>query len=171
MGPQGTQGPVGPAGVSPFTVNGTEVTLHGYNLHIENNAGPQLADGVGNLILGYNVTRGLDNNFNSLDMRTGSHYLVIGDQNNYTSYSGVVNGHFNLVSAPYSSVCGGVNNTAGGFTSFISGGYHNTTNGPYSSVGGGINNTAAGSMSSVSGGSGVTMLDDNGWAGGSYHTP
>ena len=172
QGPQGAAGPMGPAGASPFTVNGTEVTLHGYNLHIENLAGAQLADGLGNLILGYNVSRGVDPNTNlSLDVRTGSHYLVIGDQNNYTFYSGLVSGHYNTVSAPYSSVTGGINNTASGFTSSVSGGFRNTAGVAYSSVSGGINNTANGINSSISGGAGVILSIDNGWAAGSFQSP
>ena len=51
------------------------------------------------------------------DVRTGSHNLVLGDENNYSSYGGQVAGSDNTISNGYASVSGGSgltqNNTGG----------------------------------------------------------
>jgi hypothetical protein len=153
-GATGPQGPQGPKGVSPFTIAGTEVTLSGYNLHIDNGtASSTTVNGVGNLIIGYNTTGHYDASTSSyVDIRTGSHNLILGDFNNYSSYGGLVVGANNAISAPYASVSGGAGNLASGVFSSVSGGESNTASGFFSSVNGGESNTASGFFSSVSGG-------------------
>lgn len=136
------------SGMNVQVVNGTETT---------NNE----PDGTGNLIIGYNELR------EAGDDRTGSHMLVIGKENNYSSYGGMVVGHGNAASGLYSSVSGGAFNTASGDntsvsggqyntaseeSAAVSGGYYNTASGPWSSVSGGHINTASSAWSSVSGG-------------------
>ena len=91
-------------------------------------------NGLGNLIVGYNEALGVQ-------QRGGSHNLVVGDQNNYTSY-GMVVGFANTISARYATVSGGVNNSATGNYASVSGGFFNSA----------IGNTASGSHASVLGG-------------------
>jgi hypothetical protein len=59
---------------------GADIIISGANLNIVNGGGStQTANGLGNLILGYNEARG-----GGADFRSGSHNLVIGQQSNYT---------------------------------------------------------------------------------------
>ena len=106
-----------------------------------------VVNGVGNLIVGYNE---LGNPFG--DDRTGSHNIVVGHGNSYTSFGGFVGPRDNMTSAPFASVTGGQLNMASGISSSVSGGLNNTANGGQASVGGGRSNTASGYRSSVSGG-------------------
>src|SRR5262249_22206582 len=62
--------------------------------------------GLGNLIIGYNAPQG-----NPWDIRTGSHNLILGDYNNYSSYGGLVAGSYNTVSGAYASISGGAFNS------------------------------------------------------------
>ena len=186
------------AGASPFTVSGTDVTLTGYNLHIVNGlSSTGTLNGLGNLIIGYNALR-VDPK--SPDVRTGSHNLILGDQNNYSSFGGLVAGFYNAISGQYASVSGGQGSTASGQYASVSGGYANTASnnyssisggtvnrasGQYASVSGGVYNTASGDNASVSGGRGNTasgqgasvsggdqnvQSGDYGWTGGTFHT-
>ena len=106
--------------------------------------------GLGNLIIGYNASGNL-----SGDMRTGSHNLVLGDQNSYKSFGGLIAGQNSTVSGYYASVSGGLSNTASG---------------PYTSVSGGYSNTASGRAASVSGGGSLTEGSIFGWKAGSEST-
>ena len=107
-------------------------------------------DGLGNLTIGYNAAA---NDLGSGDIRTGSHNLIIGDLNNYSSYGGMVVGYDNMISYSYASIGGGIGNAANGNFASIGGGIANKVRGDYSSVSGGSNNKAIGVGSSVSGGS------------------
>jgi hypothetical protein len=90
-------------------VNGTDFT----------NGAP---NGTGNLIIGYNAIRNEGNATEPCpsdleteiycNRRIGSHMLVIGDYNNYTSFGGLVVGYRNETAAAYASVSGGYLNTA-----------------------------------------------------------
>jgi hypothetical protein len=133
-----------------------EVVITGANLRIVNGLGTtDTTNRLGNLIVGYNEERG------GQDNRTGSHNVVVGRGNNFSSFGGVVVGQFNEISGQFASVSGGTNNTASGNSSSVSGGFGNTASGDPSipsliastSVSGGTNNTATGLRSaSVSGG-------------------
>jgi len=105
------------SGINVQVVNGLEAT-NGYA------ANPDSLDetltqtnGVGNLIVGYNE---LGNLFG--DDRTGSHNMVVGHGNSYSSFGGLVATQDNTVSGPFSSVTGGWINTASGARSSVSGG-------------------------------------------------
>jgi hypothetical protein len=122
-------------------------------------------NGLGNLIVGYNESRGI-----SLDIRTGSHNIIGGAFQNYSSFGGMVTGHDNTItgiyatvsggdgnqaSGPYAVISGGAGNLAsGGYASSISGGGDNIASGLVSWVGGGANNLASRTFTSVSGGDG-----------------
>lgn len=133
-----------------FGRDGDEISITGANLHVVNGTGgTNWANGLGNIIIGYNEPRdstGLN------DDRSGSHMLVLGQWNNYSSYGGIVTGRLNTTSGPFSSVTGGHDNVASGDESSISGGSHNEASGFFSSVTGGDGNVASGANSSVSGG-------------------
>lgn len=130
------------SGINIQLVNGTGVTGPAYT-----NPDPaELPNGAGNLIIGYNEPRN-----NGTDRRSGSHMLILGDRNNYTSYGGIIAGRFNQTIGPYSAVNGGYGNVAEGFFSTVVG-EGNWAGGNYSSVSGGAYNTAEGHNSSVSGG-------------------
>jgi len=157
--------------VNPDSQNGVagpNIVFTGANLHIRSGAGATDAavNGKGNLIIGYDEMRGATE-----IGRTGSHNLVIGWGHKFTSYSGIVAGGLNTISAPYASVSGGYNNTASGPQSSVSGGYGNTASGSFASVSGGVANTASGSQSSVSGGlNGIASGGDSSVSGGYNNT-
>jgi hypothetical protein len=127
------------------------VRFEGVNVQIVSGSGTTDGEtfGTGNLIIGYNELRDDESNY-----RDGSHMLVIGGANNYTSdsYAGMVVGSWNETSAPFASVSGGHANIASGEASSVSGGGWNTASGDLASVSGGIQNRASGEVSSVSGG-------------------
>jgi hypothetical protein len=173
-----------------FSREGKQIFITGANLHIVNGLGstdcfdeqgdeiPDCPNGLGNLIVGYNELRGEG----AENIRTGSHNVVMGSQNNFFRSGGLVVGAFNTISGDFVVVSGGLNNTASegfavvsggtdntarGFLSLVSGGSNNTASGDGASVSGGVNNTASGASSAVSGGAGITQETNFGWAAGS----
>ena len=180
------------AKTAPLSVSGTDLTITGVNVRIVSGSGStsdgttdssnqpvpgKALTGLGNLILVYDAPDPA-----KAGIRTGSHNLIVGDRNSYSSFGGLEAGEENAISAPYASVSGGYANKATGGASSISGGYANLTNGGASSisggygntasggassVGGGYDNTALGGASSISGGKGRTVSKGNGWAAGS----
>jgi len=137
-----------------FSRSGNEVYIQGANLHIRNGNSSGLTQtdnvaspGTGNLIIGYNEPRN-----DGTDNKTGWHNLIIGKQNNYSSYGGIVSGLHNTTSFPYASVTGGAQNTAAASYASVTGGYNNTAADTYASVSGGSGNRASASYASVSGG-------------------
>jgi hypothetical protein len=118
------------------------------NVQIVNGSGATNGpvNGRGNLIVGYNELRG------SGDDRTGSHNIVVGSFNNYSSFGGLVAGSTNTISAQYANVRGGVYNTASGNYASVSGGESKTASGGVASVSGGGNNTANAEVANISGG-------------------
>jgi len=133
-------------------VGGTVKTIRltGTNWQIVDGSGTTggAPTGVGNLIVGYNELRG----FAGPNDRTGSHNMIGGKKQNYSSYGGLAAGSDNTISGSFASVTGGQRNTASGPVSSVSGGILNTANGLHSSVSGGRDNIASGIFSSVSGG-------------------
>jgi hypothetical protein len=126
-GPQGDPGPQGPPGpdvtalitalqtqvqglsarlaaletkLTNVSVSGTDITISGANLHLTSGSGSTdgPVNGLGNLIIGYNELRGGPG-----DNRSGSHNLVVGSKNNYSSYGGFVGGLQSGVTAPFST--------------------------------------------------------------------
>ena len=139
------------------------IRFEGVNVQIVNGSGTTDGEtsGTGNLIIGYNELReDLEGSVDCssdeyyCDRRGGSHMLVIGERNNYTSdsHGGMVVGGHNETSAPFASVSGGANNIASGEIASVLGGNANTASGEGSSVSGGGWNTASGDGASVSGG-------------------
>lgn len=198
------------AKTAPLSVSKTDLTITGVNVHIVSGSGStsdhlmndagvpepgHSLTGLGNLILGYNETGG--NKY----VRTGSHNLILGGHNSYSSFGGLVVGMFNTISGPYATISGGTNSTASGEHSSVTGGIDNTASGPftwvgsgdgntasegYASVCGGTDNTASGENSVVSGGqkniasgkhavvsggSHLIQKAEDGWTGGKYQSP
>lgn len=129
------------------------------NLQIESGSGATngAVNALGNLIIGYNERPGA---------QTGSHNLVLGDGQSFTSYGGIIGGDDNALSGANSdvfgshntasggasSVTGGTGNSAGGLGASVTGGQFGTASGAFSSVTGGTGNSASGGASSVTGG-------------------
>ena len=120
----------------------------GVNIQLVNGGGSTGAintiNGLGNLIIGYDLPRDAspsecsDGQYSdqlacegagqtwAMSHKTGSHYLVIGDWNNYSQFVGLVVGRQNAVNGPFSSVTMGKWNRASGWFSSVSGGADDT---------------------------------------------
>ena len=171
-------------------VVGTEMYIEGANLHVRSGSGTTdgAVNGLGNVIIGYDEARtfyscSLGWQFTNqasceendgqwwMSNKTGSHNLVIGKDNNYSSFGGIVAGRLNTISNEYASVSAGEYNIASGFLSSVSGGINNTASGTASSVSGGDFNTARSERASVSGGRHNTASGiHSSVSGGSYNT-
>ena len=160
------------------------VLFNGINVQIVNGTGAtQTTNGLGNLIIGYNrartttpvcslgafateaecVARG---GTWARNHKSGSHNLVAGDYNAYSSWGGTVFGLENAATAPYAVVLGGAGNLAQGDLSSVTGGSLNTASGMYGSVTGGLGNTASGSFAALSGGNTRTAAGSHDWVAG-----
>lgn len=113
-------------------VKGPHVVFHHVNVHVQSGANTTAdsTSGLGNLIIGYNEA-------NPAQVRTGSHNLVGGSQNSFSSYGGLVFGVANKITGTYSAVVSGVSNTASGTSSGILSGETTTASGISSGVVGG----------------------------------
>ncbi len=113
-------------------------------------------NGTGNIIVGYNELGGVNPNS---PFRTGSHNVVIGSHNAYTSFGALIVGRASTSEAPYANVLGGEFNHSFGDYASVTGGRNNIASGAYSSVAGGGSlaapegNVASGIFSSILGGS------------------
>jgi hypothetical protein len=150
--------------VQAGTINGVagpNVILTGVNLHIRNGqpvhydhtptfpTASYFANGLGNLIVGYNDDEGLSD---IRSVRGGSHNLIIGDLHMFQASGGFLAGWNNYIGANASAVSGGYSNGTGDFAASVSGGFTNWAVGQGSSVSGGSMNVAEAEDSSVTGG-------------------
>jgi len=149
---------------------GVNVQINNGTGSVVSSNGPFNNNGLGNLIVGYNEFEPSatefcsDNQYdNQVDceasaetwgnnMHTGSHNIVVGRGNSFTSQGGVVFGSHNAIVENFANVTGGRENIASGLNSAVSGGDTNTASGKESSVSGGVRNIAGGENSSISGG-------------------
>lgn len=160
-GQGGTVETIRVTGVNLQIVNGLGAT-NGYPANPDLVSGSVQTNGVGNLIVGYNE---LGNVFG--DDRRGSHNIVVGHGNTYTSFGGLIASRDNTISAAYASVSGGTSGRASGTfaainggqfadasgsSSSVLGGYNGDATGAYATIAGGRDNDATGDYSSVSGG-------------------
>lgn len=121
------------------------VQVSGANVQILSGAGStNLNNGEGNLIIGYDETPG---------EQTGSHNLVLGMEQKYTSYGAIIGGLKNSSLTPFTDVFG-YHNIANAETSSLTGGSENETKGPFSSISGGKGNftTSGSTAAGISGG-------------------
>src|SRR5262245_56824761 len=141
-----------------ITSGPNDVTITGANLRIVNGLGAtDTANGVGNLIVGYNEERSPECPFQPcINERTGSHNVIVGRAHNFTSFGGLVVAQFNTISGQWASVSGGFGHTVSGVNASVGGGTQNTASVDFASVSGGFRNTASGDFASVSGGSNNT---------------
>ena len=167
------------------------VQFRGVNVQIVNGLGTTpTTNGAGNLIIGYNEDDGnargtctVSGPVSSFEefctaaggtftrSLNGSHNLVVGLANGYSSYGGIVVGNENLISAAFANVSAGIDNTASGGFSSVLGGEGNTASGDSSTVSGGFGNTASSGHGSVSGGQSIVEGTASGWAAGGNNTP
>jgi hypothetical protein len=147
--------------VVPSGVGGKPtIQVSGANLQIVNGEGKtNTTNGAGNLVIGYDQSReqacaevepecivGIPGR------QTGSHNLIVGSGQSFTSYGGIVAGLLGTITAPYASVTGGFQNEASGERASVSGGNTNRASAPFASVSGGEADTASGESTWVSGG-------------------
>ena len=174
------------AKVIPSGIDGKPtVQVSGANVQIVNGEGKtRSTNGEGNLVLGYDETeRGKCSIKIKIPTKgeceahggtwtlephaeTGSHDLIVGMEQEFTSYGGIVDGSHNSITAPFASVTGGLENTASGEGASVSGGNQGTASGESSSVSGGWGGAASETRSSVSGGESNLASGFVSWAGG-----
>jgi len=158
--------------------------FRGVNVQIVNGTGEtQTATATGNLIVGYNrpsvgsficslgvtesaATCQANHGLWAQSHKSGSHNIIGGDFNSYSSWGGLVMGMENAMSAPFASIGGGARNRAEGSFASISGGSFNTASGVYGNVAGGFDNHAIGEYTTVGGGSQRTSSGQYDWAAG-----
>jgi hypothetical protein len=197
LGAEGKEGKPGPEGKNEFTAE--EITLlknllphikyvtngvggkptiqfSAVNVQVVSGEGKTNAvvNGEGNLVIGYDENTGGH-------QQTGSHNLVLGIEQTFTSFGGIVAGLDNTTKGQFASVTGGKeNNASGKFATvsggrgnratedekWIGGGEGNEANEAGSSVSGGLENSADGLGSSVSGGLENIALGTASWVGG-----
>lgn len=147
------------ASMEAQTVNGqASVVFSDVNVHIRSGSGSTTGavNGRGNLVVGYDEAR------TSGSAKTGSHNLVLGTSNNYTSFGGIVGGSSNAITNNYASVISGANNTASGSRSVIVTGDFNEATGTYSSIVTGSSNDATGTGSvAISGSQNISSGGDS----------
>jgi hypothetical protein len=108
-------------------LSGPHVIFTGVNVHIRSGSNATGDNGtplgLGNLVVGYNAVQ-------TGGLRTGSHNIIGGDGNSFTSYGGLVFGSQNTISGPYSAILGGEANQIGttSFASSILGGRQSSIN-------------------------------------------
>lgn len=135
--------------------DGRELTFNGVNVHIVDDTGSTICssdgcNGLGNLIIGYDEV-------DSDTQKSGSHNLVMGTQNSYTSAGGIVTGERNGIHGQYAVVTGGDSNMALGYSAFIATGSDNLVTGNHNAILGGSDNKNQGFWSSILGGVGNTI--------------
>ncbi len=159
------------AKVIPSGVDGKPtVQVSGANVQIVNGEGKtESANGEGNLVLGYDENESGQCSNRHLRTKqqceehgetwtpephaqTGSHNLILGKEQTFTSFGGIDAGVLNTISGGWATITGGRQNTSSGEYSAILGGEEGTASGVLSSVSGGDANSALGFASSVSGG-------------------
>jgi hypothetical protein len=133
------------------------IQVTGANLQIVSGSGKTNGpvNGAGNLIIGYDdeVECGTETLICPVGPRphTGSHNLVLGTGEGYTSWGAILGGVDNRATAPATFVLG-VHNVVSGPASSISGGFHSMASGIGASISGGGANIASGERSTVTGG-------------------
>jgi Collagen triple helix repeat (20 copies) len=121
------------------------VQFHGCNVQIVNGEGKTATtNGAGNLVIGYDEDA-------SKHAQTGSHNLIVGEEQLFTSYGAILGGFSNGATGP-GTVVFGVGNSATHLGDTVTGGFENNSTGMFSSVSGGHENVAESESTSVSGG-------------------
>jgi hypothetical protein len=99
-------------------VKGPHLIFKGVNVHVQSGSGLTVdTTGLGNVIIGYNE---MPQNGTALN-RLGSHNLVGGQMNAFSSSGGMVLGSNNGLHGRFSAILGGENNTLSGMYSTVYG--------------------------------------------------
>lgn len=131
------------------------IQFSGVNVQVVNGTGETYTtNGEGNLVIGYDENSGKHS-------QTGSHNLILGFEQTFTSFGGIVGGYDNTITGPYASVTGGSANIASEDYASVDGGYKNTASGEYALIGGGRENKASGNFSALLGGKLTTVTAAN----------
>jgi hypothetical protein len=87
------------AKLAHVSASGNDIVISGANLYVNDGSGGTdgPVNGLGNVVIGYNELRGAGD-----DDRSGSHNLVFGSRNNYSSYGGLVGGLQAGTTTPFS---------------------------------------------------------------------
>ncbi len=129
------------------------IQFTGVNAQLVNGEGKTASlNGEGNLVIGYDENAGRT--------QTGSHNLILGEEQAFSSFGGLVAGFGNTISGREASVSGGALNTASGFYTSITGGMHNTASIEAGSVQGGDKNLVEGRFASIFGGKELTAKNE-----------
>src|SRR5207248_1937662 len=111
------------------------IQFSGVNVQVVNGEGKTATtNGEGNLVIGYDETILEGAVCRSPTQQTGSHNLILGIEQTFTSFGGIDAGRCNAISGPYSSASGGRYGTASGEADSVSGGYKNEAAGLQTSV-------------------------------------
>jgi hypothetical protein len=139
---------------------GPTLQFSGVNVQIVSGSGSTSGaiNGEGNLVIGYDENPGSH-------AQTGSHDLILGEEQTFTSFAGILAGRASTISGPFASVTGGFENVASGEGSWAGGGQRNRASGFNSSISGGQLNEA-GFIASVSGGAQNKASRGSSWVGG-----
>jgi hypothetical protein len=170
------------------TINGAKtVRLSGVNLQVVNGLNrTESVNGAGNVIIGYDEpntsttrqicsfahnTAGFVINDQagclaaggvfSAQHKSGSHNLVLGVANGYSSFGGIVSGRVNYINENSASAIGGVDNRASGRFSGIFAGQGHLTLESGGAILGGIGGQALGHLSTIVGGAGNIAAGEN----------
>jgi hypothetical protein len=135
------------------------IRVTGANLQVVSGSGKTNGpvNGAGNLIIGYDDGANCEEKpgpfcGGGLPPQTGSHNLVLGTSQEYTSWGAILGGVGNRALARNTFVLGVANTASGIASSITSGGTEDKASGIGASVSGGASNTASGDEASVSGG-------------------
>jgi Collagen triple helix repeat (20 copies) len=181
VGPEGKAGPEGTAGLTSeeaaqlkailpfikFAASGVggkaTIVFSGVNVQVVNGEGKtDSVHGAGNLVIGYGENAGKNEH-------TGSHNLILGEEQTFTSYGGILAGFGNRITAPFAEVLDGYSNSASGEYAAVGAGDRNTANGTNGAwIGGGYLNISSGSSTAVSGGEENNAAGENGSIGGGF---
>jgi hypothetical protein len=129
------------------------IQFSGVNVEIVNGEGKTASvNGKGNLVIGYDE--------NASRTQTGSHDLILGEEQAFSSFGGIVAGFGNTISGREASVIGGAVNTASGFYTSVTGGMQNDASVEAASIQGGSKNIAQARFASIFGGKNLTALNE-----------
>jgi hypothetical protein len=127
------------------------IQFSGLNMQIVDGSGHTSSlNGSGNLVLGYDEHSGI--NREETVLQTGSHNLILGEEQEFTSTGGIVSGNSDSITAENASVIGGFRDMASGQESVVTAGTHNSAANEAAFVGGGYQARALGIRSSTVGG-------------------
>jgi hypothetical protein len=107
----------------------------GANLQVVNGLGTtDTVNGLGNVLVGYGPFGTVDIGCAEFCDNSGSHNIILGTRNSYSSYSGIVGGDSNQILGSYAIILSGTCNRVLGNFSVINTGNMNTVTGSYGSV-------------------------------------